>query len=312
MNSSVDGILMIGFGGPTDTSEVRPFLANVTHGRNIPEARIQEVLHHYKAIGGRSPYNDLTLRQVNAFRELAKLRGLNLPVYLGMRNWSPYLREILIQMKRDGVRRVIGFVLAPQRSYSSFQQYVENVETAKEESGFTELQVAYVEPWHDHPLFIAAITERVKETLSQIGEESPDQTLLIFTAHSIPITMAEQCAYAGEVETSARLVAEQLGRKRWTVAYQSRSGRPQDPWLEPDIIDVFPHVYQHGVRNVVTIPIGFLSDHAEILYDLDHEAKKSAESFGLQFFRTATVMDHPKFIEMIYDVITSKVGMPVP
>jgi len=293
--NSFDSILIIGFGGPTRIEEVRPFLANVTRGRNISDERIQEVMHHYELIGGSSPYNELTLRQVHAFEEFAKKRGLNIPVYLGMRNWAPYLKETLAQMKKDGVRRAIGFILAPHRSYSSFDQYLENVEQAKRDSGFAELEVTYVDSWFDHPLFVEAVADRVRER----GEG----TFLIFTAHSIPKTMAQKCNYVWEIQTSSRFVAERVGVKHWTVAYQSRSGRPEDPWLEPDVNEVIHRLAMDGVRDLILVPIGFISDHAEILYDLDHEAKKTVESLGIRFSRVTTVMDHPKFIEMMFDVI---------
>ncbi len=298
-----DSILFIGFGGPTKPDEIVPFLRNVTRGRNIPDARLTDVAHHYEIIGGRSPYNELTLCQVNAFKNLAVKKGLDIPVYLGMRNWDPYLKSAVMQMKNDGVCRAIGFILAPHRSYSSFQQYQENVEAAKKEAAFPGLDVDYVDAWHDHPLYIEAVSDRVREKLSCLKENNADETLLIFTAHSIPMTMAKESQYEKEIMLSARLIAEKLGRKRWTTAYQSRSGRPGDSWLEPDINDVFAHAYQHGVRNVLVIPVGFLCDHAEVLFDLDHEAKATAEKFGLHYVRAATVMDHPKFIEMIFKVV---------
>lgn len=303
MTSKFDAVLMIGFGAPTTGEEIRPFLVNVTHGRNIPESRLEEVARHYEAIGGFSPYNELTFRQVDALRAHAKKYGFCLPFYLGMRNWSPYLKDELVQMKKDGVRRAIAFVLAPLRSYSSFDQYVENVEIAKTEAHFPELEVTYVDQWNENPLFIEAVTDRVNEILGNLDEKNPEETLLVFTAHSIPVTMADQCKYHDDFETSCRLVAERLERKRWIAAYQSRSGRPTDLWLEPDVNEVLRHTYQHGVRNVVVVPIGFLSDHAEVLYDLDREARQTAESAGLRFFRAETVMDHPKFIEMMYGLI---------
>ena len=211
-------------------------------------------------------------------------------------------------MKKDRVRHVVGFILAPHRSYSSFNQYIENVETAKKEAFFPGLEVTYVDPWHEHPLFIEAVADRVKDQLKLIEETNPDDTLLIFTAHSIPMSMADQCKYHEEIETSSRLVAEKLGRARWMVAYQSRSGRPQDPWLEPDINQALRHAHSHEIQNVVVVPIGFLSDHAEVLYDLDFDAKMTANKSDLKFFRAETVMDHPKFIEMMYDVIQSAVS----
>ncbi len=308
MHSKFDSILFIGFGGPEKPEDILPFLRNVTRGRNIPDARLQNVAHHYEKIGGRSPYNQLTFKQVDEFKKIALKNGLNLPVYLGLRNWNPYLKATLFQMKRDGVKNAIGFILAPHRSYSSYNQYLENVETAKTQAGFESLQVSYVDPWHEHPLLIEAVADRVKEKLNDLNEGNENDTLIIFTAHSIPVSMAEQSCYREEIETSSRKTAELLGRKKWIVAYQSRSGRPGDPWLEPDICDIFPHSIQHGVKNIIAVPIGFLSDHAEVLYDLDIEAKKEAEKFNLNFLRAQTVMDHPKFIEMIYEMISQKYG----
>lgn len=294
MSSSFEAVLLIGFGGPTRPEEIRPFLANAAAGRNIPESRLREVEHHYEQIGGKSPYNEITLRQLEALKQYAEKQGFSLPFYLGMRNWTPYLKETLFQMKKDGIRRTIGFVLAPHRSYSSFNQYLENVETAKSASGFEDLEICYAGPWFDHPLYIEAVSERV-------GEVRNDG--LIFTAHSIPLAMAQKSQYQREFETSSRLVADRLGARQWKLAYQSRSGRPQDPWLEPDVNEVIREAARDSVQNVKIVPIGFLADHAEVLYDLDFEARQTAESCGIGFYRAKTVMDHPKFIQMMFEMV---------
>lgn len=300
-----DCVLFIGFGGPEAPEDIMPFLRTVTRGKNIPEERLLAVARHYEAIGGRSPYNESALKQAGMFKRLAESKGLRLPVYLGMRNWHPFLKDTIASMKEDGVHNAIGFILAPHRSYSSFKQYQENVEEAKQETGFSELAIQYVTPWHEHPLYIEAVRARVKDALHEVNDPSPAGTLLIFTAHSIPVAMAAESNYENEFKTSSSLLAGKFPGFSWKLAYQSRSGRPTDSWLEPDVSGVIGEARGLGFKQVLIVPIGFIADHAEMLYDLDITARQAAEKAGVAYHRAQTVGTHPEFIEMMVEVIKS-------
>jgi ferrochelatase len=289
-------VLLIGFGGPERRDEIRPFLDRVTRGRVIPRERYEEVARHYEAIGGRSPFNEITNRQLDALRERLTISGIRIPVVLGLRNAAPYLDDTLEKLARDGVRHVLGFVLAAHRCEASWDRYLQNVEQARARIGTDAPEVDYVGPWHTHPLFIEAAAERVADAFAHLDPAMRDSAKLIFTAHSIPLAMAAGAPYVEQLTESARLVAERLGRSQWTLAFQSRSGGPSDPWLEPDVRDVL-----RGLRGcaVVLAPIGFLSDHVEVLYDLDFEAAGVARAAGVTMVRAGTVSDHPRFIEMM-------------
>lgn len=298
-----DAVLLIAFGGPECMNDVRPFLANVLRGRRVPPERIEEVVHHYELFDGHSPLLELTLRQAQALQADLAARGPGIPVYAGMRNWTPYLHETLARMRSDGVRRALGIVMAPHRSYSSWDQYLENVVEARARVGEGVPDVDYPGPWFDHPGFIEAQADRIAGAMSAVPVEHRDHPVLIFTAHSIPSAMASQAPYADQLATSARLVAARLGRTRWSVAYQSRSGDPRVPWLDPDINDEIRALARNGDRAVVVVPIGFVVDHMEVLYDLDTEARHTARDAGMAFFRAGTVMDHPAFIRMLGDLV---------
>ncbi len=284
-------VLLIAFGGPTRREEIRPFLENVTRGRPIPPQRLDAVVHHYELIGGRSPLNELTFRQAEALRrELGPT-----PVYVGMRNWRPYLADTLAQMALDGVRRAVGLVLAPHANEASRERYVEAVDAGRAAVGARAPAITYAGPWHAHPLFVDAVADRVRGALDTL----PDAHL-VFTAHSVPAAGAGR--YAAEIAATARAVAERLGARAWEVAYQSRSGNPRDAWLEPDVNVTLERLARDGTRAVVVAPIGFVCDHVEVLYDLDVEAKATAARLGLAFARAGTVNDHPLFIRMLAQV----------
>lgn len=306
MPVSFDAILMIAFGGPDRWEDVRPFLANVARGRPIPPDRLEEVVHHYERIGGRSPLNALTFRQARGLEQVLKERGYPLPVYVGMRSWHPLLAETMREMAAAGVTRALGLIMAPHQSDASWQKYQRNVAEALAGTG-VRLSVDYAPPFFDHPLFIEAAADRVAECLAQRPPADREGVMLIFTAHSIPTEMADESPYVEQFITSSRLVAERLGHERWTTAYQSRSGRPTDPWLEPDISDRLHDLARQGVRHVVVVPIGFVSDHVEILYDLDCEAAEVAKEVGLTFLRARTVSDDPKFIAALAEIVKRKV-----
>ncbi len=296
----IDHVLLVGFGGPEKPGEVWPFLQRLTAGTRIPESRLREVERHYQATGGSSPYNRHAERLAGKIREELQAGGTEIPLFLGMRNWRPFLADVEREIAGQGLRRGLAVVLAPHRSEASFGRYQGCLEAACRETGGG-VEYEFLPSWHDHPLFIGAQTERVRPLLSLT--ENPAH--LLFTAHSIPLEMARACGYEAEIHASSRGVAEALGVSDWSVAYQSRSGSPAQPWLEPDVLEVIRR--QKEGAAVVAVPIGFLFDHTEVLYDLDREAKTAAEGRGLRFLRAPTVMDHPQFIRMFADLIRERV-----
>jgi ferrochelatase len=302
MSEKFDAILVIAFGGPEKTEDIRPFLANVTRGRPIPKERIEEVAHHYELIGGRSPLNELTFSQARALESALKGRGSALPIYVGMRNWHPFLTETVKEMSKANVRRAIGVIMAAHESEASWQRYKQNVSDAIAEMG-AHLSVEYTPPLFDHPLFIESVSDRIEECLIQIPYADRKDAMLVFTAHSIPIPMADESPYVEQLTESSHLVAERLGHENWMLAYQSRSGRPTDPWLEPDVCDVIRDLSAKGVKYVVVAPIGFVCDHVEVLYDLDIEAADVAKKVGIKLIRAKAVNDDPKFIAALADVV---------
>jgi ferrochelatase len=300
-----DSVLMVGFGGPTRPDEVRPFLDNVLRGRPVPRERYETVVHHYELLSGASPYNELTMRQADALRiELAK-KNIDMPVAVGMRNWTPYAADSLRALAEHGARRVLCFILAPHRSEASFERYQQTVRDAQASLGESAPVVVYPEPWHDHPLFIKAIASRTREALNRLDADARRNARLIFTAHSIPVAMAEASRYVEQLTESARMVASELGDDAWQFAYQSRSGSPRDNWLEPDINETIRNLTS---KVAVVVPIGFLCDHVEVLYDLDIEAAQVAHEKGIRFERAPTVGDHPLFIEMMASIVRGHVS----
>ena len=297
-------ILLIAFGGPTRRDEIRPFLARVSQGIPIPLARLEEVAHHYEAVGGKSPLNEITFRQANALKNILNHR---LPVYVGMRNAAPFFNETLKQMADDGVRRALGFILSSHRSEASWERYQKNIADARAAFGAAAPEVDYCDGWHDHPLFIQSWVERIQESLQKIDSHVRRTTPLIFTAHSLPTAMAAPSPYVRQLEESARLIAEKLDHGRWSLAYQSRSGKPSEPWLEPDISQAIRDCAANGDKQIVVAPIGFVCDHVEVLYDLDIEAKQIAADLGLDLSRVSCPNDHPTFIRMMAEVIESHV-----
>ncbi len=284
-----DHLLLIGFGGPTCPEEVRPFLERLARGTKIPEERLRKVESQYEQSGGFSPYNRHALRLAQKLQE--KLPKT--PVFLGMRNWHPWLSDVLKEIHQKGLRRGLGIILAPHRSPASHDRYLRSLEEARREARAPELGYSILHPWYDHPLFVQAQTERVREVWEP-GME------LMFTAHSIPEEMAHACRYEEEIQASCRAIARELGGPRWRLAYQSRSGDPRQPWLGPDVRETAVLFKQaETARGVAVVPVGFLFDHTEVLYDLDLDARRRFEQEGVPFRRVPTVMDHPKFVEML-------------
>src|SRR5271155_2045763 len=299
-----DSVLMIGFGGPTRADEVRPFLDNVLRGRPIPRERYEDVVHHYDLLGGRSPYNDLTMRQAGALRAALEKKGARVPVAVGVRNWKPYVAGSVRSLAGAGARRVLGFIMAAHRSEASFERYQATVNDARAALGEAAPEVVYPGPWHDHPLFIAAVASRAREAFARLEFPERPRARLIFTAHSIPLAMANAGPYVEQLTQSARMVAAELGIDTWQFAYQSRSGSPRDAWLEPDIKETLRNL---DAKSAVVVPIGFLCDHVEVLYDLDIEAAEVAREAGIRMERAPTVGDHPLFIAMMASIVAAHV-----
>jgi protoporphyrin/coproporphyrin ferrochelatase len=319
--SPFDAVLLVSFGGPLGPDDIRPFLQNVLRARRIPPERIEEVAHHYELFGGISPLTGYTMEQAAALRQRLAARGHALPVYVGMRNWAPLLPDVLRQMAADGVRRAVGVLAAAHRSYSSCTQYKQNVLQANEElyaATGARVDVTYVNDWHVHDGFIAATADRVREARAQLPADLQDLARVVFTAHSIPTSMAGADTYQRHLHESVARVTETLGLRDWALTYQSRSGRPGDPWLEPDINDWIREQAQAGALPAVIIsPIGFVCDHIEVLYDLDQEARETCETLGVPMARARAVNAHPDFVETLAEAVTLTVarygtGRPLP
>jgi protoporphyrin/coproporphyrin ferrochelatase len=313
-----DSVLIVSFGGPQGPDDIRPFLANVLRGRRVSPERVEEVAHHYELFGGVSPITAITERQAAGLRTRLAAAGHPLPVYVGMRNWHPLLADTLRAMYREGGRRAVGFITAAQHSYSSCQQYRENVAAARVElqREGQDVAVTFVGSWYNHPLFIAANGAHVRTALARLPEGDRERARLVFTAHSIPTAMAASSRYEAQLRESARLVAEHVGANAWALVYQSRSGRPGDPWLEPDVCDYLRREKAAGLSAAVLCPIGFVCDHVEVLYDLDREAADVCREIGVSMTRAETVNDDPLFLDMMADVVLRTVtrysGPPVP
>jgi ferrochelatase len=308
MAEPFDAVLMVAFGGPTKPEEIRPFLANVLRGVPVPPGRLEEVAHHYEALGGKSPINELTFRQAERLAELLDRKGPRLPVYVGMRYWHPLVGEAVEKMIQDGVRRAVGVIMAAHDSgAASWTKYVKAVTDALLAAGPEAPEVEYIQPCYDHPDFIAALAEQIRLPLDEIPLERRRRTPLVFTAHSIPTSMATASPYVQQLQESCRLVAEVLGHPRWSLAYQSRSGDPRQPWLEPDVSAVLRELSAEGCRSAVLAPIGFVCDHVEVLFDLDVEAKAEADALGLELRRASTVNDHLLYIRALADLVRQRV-----
>ena len=310
MPQPFDAVLLISFGGPQGPGDIRPFLANVLRGRRVPPERVEEVAHHYELFRGVSPITEITRRQAAGLASRLVSAGHALPVYVGMRNWHPFLADTFREMRAAGVRRAIGFIAAAQHSYSSCEQYRENVAAARTElrTDGADVDVTYVGSWFDHPQFVAANAAHVREALQKLPDAVRPSARLVCTAHSIPLSMAERSRYREQLEETARLVAREAGVADWALVYQSRSGRPQDPWLEPDVCDYLRGERDTGLSAAIVAPIGFVCDHIEVLYDLDTEAAQVCRDIGLPMARAEAVNDDPLFLDMMADVVLKTIN----
>jgi ferrochelatase len=316
---SYDAILVVSFGGPESREEVLPFLENVLRGRNVPRERMLAVAEHYYHFDGKSPINQQTRELISALQTELERKGPKLPIYWGNRNWHPLLPETLRQMKQDGIQRAVAFVTSAYSSYSGCRQYREDIARAQSEVGAGAPEVDKLRAFFNHPGFIEAMVERVRDALQDIPADARHNAQIVYTAHSIPVSMAETCDYVRQLEEVRRLVSEALGhqndahqddaQKNDALIYQSRSGAPGQPWLEPDILDHLRQVKARSLASAVLLaPIGFISDHMEVLYDLDVEARQLCDSLGLPMTRAKTVGVHPKFIGMIRELIMERMN----
>jgi ferrochelatase len=302
----MDALLWLSFGGPEKPADVRPFLENVTRGRGVPPERLDEVEQHYLGFGGVSPINALNQAAIEAVEaELAK-QGIDLPVYFGNRNWHPMVEDTLADMARDGVTSALVFPTSAYGGYSACRQYDEDITRARAAVGDSAPDLTKLRQFFDHPLFVSAFADAVRAAAAGLGEYR-----LVFTAHSVPMS-ADAAAgppaegghrYSKQVAEAARLVALDLGVTEYDVVWQSRSGPPQVPWLEPDILDHLDALHAKGVPAVVLCPVGFVSDHLEVVWDLDTEAAEKASELGMGFARAAAPSGDPRFAQLVVELV---------
>jgi ferrochelatase len=308
MPEKYDALLIVSFGGPEGPDDVMPFLENVLRGRNVPRERMLAVAEHYQHFGGVSPINAQNRALIAALRLELLAQGPPLPIYRGNRNWHPLLPDALREMRDAGVKRALAFFTSAFSSYSGCRQYRENVAEAQTAVGEGAPQIDKLRVFYNHPGYVEPVIEHVNVAFGQLPAARRSQAALLFTAHSIPLGMAENCAYVKQLSEACRLVAAGVGHPQWQLVYQSRSGPPTQPWLEPDILDTLRELAARGTRDVVVMPIGFISDHLEVLYDLDTEAKQLADELGLTLMRAATVGTHPRFVQMIRELIVERMS----
>ncbi len=300
-----DAVLMIAFGGPQKPEEIRPFLQHVLRGRNVSPGRLEEVAHHYEVIGGRSPLNELTEKQRVALEKQLVGRGCMLPVVVGMRHAQPFVADVLTQLSATRARRVLGVIMAAFHDHDTVKRYASAADDALRERSLP-IAIDYCDGAELHPGFVAAHVEHIRSAFSRLPRELRPNAELVFTAHSVPTSVGESSGYVGLFELSAERIAAELRIPSYRLAYQSRSGSPRDPWLEPDIGDELRDAKQRGARAVVIAPIGFVCDHVEVLYDLDIEAARIAQELGLSLARSSTVNDHPAYIEALAERVLAR------
>jgi protoporphyrin/coproporphyrin ferrochelatase len=302
-----DAILVVSFGGPESTANVIPFLENVLRGRNVPRERMLAVAEHYYHFGGKSPINQQTRELIAALEGELAQHGPKLPVYWGNRNWHPMLAETLQQMKQDGIRRALAFVTSAYSSYSGCRQYREDILRAQSQVGPGAPEIDKLRAFFNHPGFLEATEDRVRDARAQLSADAQENIQIVYIAHSIPVSMANSCDYVRQLEEVRKLASLGLGATNDALVYQSRSGAPGQPWLEPDILDYLRDVKAGNLASAVVLaPISFISDHMEVLYDLDIEAHQLCESLALPMARAKTVGVHPKFVGMIRELILER------
>ena len=307
MNGPYDAFLLVSFGGPEGRDDVLPFLENVLRGKPVPRERMLEVAEQYYHFDGISPINAQNRELLAEIEKEFRAHDIQLPIYWGNRNWHPMLQDTMQQMADDGVKRALAFFTSAFSSYSGCRQYRENIAAAQAEVGPNAPQVDRIRMFFNHPRFVEVVGQRVSKALNELPDDRRGSTQLVFTAHSIPISMSDNCEYVNQLQEASRLVAERVGHENWKLVYQSRSGPPSQPWLEPDICDYLRELKQEGeVTDVVISPIGFVSDHLEVLYDLDTEAKDVCAEIGLGMVRAATPGNDPLYVQMIRELVLER------
>lgn len=307
MSDSVDALLVVSFGGPEGMEEVMPFLENVLRGKGVPRERMEEVAHHYELFGGVSPINAQNRELVDLLRGELKNRGIQLPVFLANRNTEPFIPDVVREIHELGHKKVLAYVTSGFSCYSGCRQYRENLIAAKEDLGENAPEIGKIRVFFNHPSFIEVVSERCRDALQEVRNQGGKDARLVFTAHSIPMTMADTSRYVPQLEEAARLVCERLGVDQHDLVYQSRSGPPQMPWLEPDICDHLDQLHGEGVGAVVVSPIGFVSDHMEVLFDLDMEAREHAASLGMTYVRAGTPGNDPRIVAMVAELFQERI-----
>jgi len=300
-------LLFVSFGGPDGPEDVIPFLENVLRGRNVPRERMLAVAEHYNSFGGKSPINEQNLALIEALKPALAAAEIDLPIYFGNRNWHPLLPDTVREMQQAGVSRALAFVTSGFSCYSGCRQYRENIATAIKEVGAGAPEVEKIRVFHNHPLFLETVVELVQDSISESGVTGFEYEV-VFCAHSIPDGMAKRSAYEIQLREAARIIAEKLELPHYSLAFQSRSGPPTQAWLEPDICDHLSNIKESGRKHVFVMPLGFISDHMEVIYDLDHEAKDHAADIGLGFTRVPTPGVHPKFVQMIVELVKERLS----
>ena len=319
---AIDGVLMIGFGGPTPGCcqryepcpgrEAACFVRAVVGERPGAQARIDEVAAHYDVFGGYSPFTPLTLQQAESVAAALRAQGHMVPVRVGMRFWPPYVDAVLSDMADMRCRHLLGVILSPFQCAASWEHYQQSVADGIAALGERGPRMTYLPPWHTQAGFIEAIADSIEQATASLGKARGDAAMLIYTAHAIPEPMAERAPYARQFRETAGAVTKRLGRREYRIAYQSQVTGTPIPWLQPDVNDVIQQARKDGFRDVIVAPIGFLCDHMEVLYDLDVQAKETAEACGMGFARSGTAGNHPTFTAMLSDLISAHLAPPLP
>ncbi len=308
-----DSVLLVAFGGPTPgcckkydankcPGEAYCFVEGIAGESESQKERVQDISTHYIKLGGFSPFNDLTLKQGTALQNALQLRDLALPVFVGFRHWTPYLKDIIAEMAGKGHRRILGIIMAPHRAKVSYEWYLNTVKKGIEAVKGEQPTIDYLDPWYTHEGYVGAIAENIKIACGNKLEHAE----IVFSAHAIPQVAADTSPYSQQFEATGEAVARVLRKRQYSFAYQSEVENSPIPWTQPDINDWLKAKKEEGIDTVVVSPIGFLCDHVEVLYDLDIEAKETAENLGIDFIRAGTVGDHPRFIGMLADSVCEK------
>ena len=303
---NIDAVLLLSFGGPEGPEQVRPFLENVTRGRGIPPERLDDVAKHYLHFGGVSPINGINRALIDEIRSELRVRGRDLPVYFGNRNWRPYVEDAVSAMRDNGIRRAAVFATSAWGGYSGCIQYNEDIARARRVVGDRAPELVKLRHYFDHPLLVEMFADAIRDAAATLPDDRRDAARLVFTAHSIPLAARDRCGtdlYARQVRHAAALVAAAAGYGGYDQVWQSRSGPPQVPWLEPDVSEHLTKLAAEGTAAVIVCPLGFVADHIEVVWDLDHELRLQADGAGVALARASTPNADPRFARLAVDLI---------